>query len=105
MCTFSDLFNPSSSNTNRPFSKDSVFGKKNFDKPLKDHGFLLGKDENSQDGDGISLKFLDDEAATTAQTAEQTPTEEPKKEDSEEADAKDTSEEGKAKKKRKAHHP
>ena len=57
------------------------------------------------DGTGVPLKFLDDEAATTAQTVEQTPTEEPKKEDSAEADAKDTSEEGKAKKKRKAHHP
>ena len=99
LCTFSDLFNASPSNSNRPASKDSVFGKKNFDKTLKDHGFSLEKDENATDGDGVTLKFLDEEAATTAQT------EEPKKEDSEEADAKDTSEEGKAKKKRKAHHP
>ncbi|MBQ7609327.1 MAG: hypothetical protein IJU76_15370, partial [Desulfovibrionaceae bacterium] len=81
LCTFSDLFNASPSNSNRPASKDSVFGKKNFDKTLKDHGFSLEKDENATDGDGVTLKFLDEEAATTAQT------EEPKKEDSEEADA------------------
>ena len=54
---------------------------------MEDHGFLLGKDENSPDGDDISLKFFDDEAQNTTQTFELTPTEEPKKKDSAEADA------------------
>ena len=99
LCEVSDYFSTSSSNSNRPPSKDSPFGKKNFDKTLEKHGFALEKDENSADGTRVVLKFLDDEGDGKKEE-EQKPT----KEESHSTDSDDKNV-TKEKKRRKAHHP